>query len=131
MIAWWQLIRAQLQQVTKRCIKALYSIYYEGDVPVNNQQSHDITSNQTQEESNDNVAATTEPTNCVEYATIIDEVLVKGQQAYPDLVFAKRMGDGSTILDVTQSNMKNIPNAGYIYICGKSNFVSIIYYFML
>ncbi|XP_065908252.1 uncharacterized protein [Dysidea avara] len=85
-----------------------------GDVPVNNQQSHDITSNQTQEESNDNVAATTEPTNCVEYATIIDEVIVKGQQAYPDLVFAKRMGDGSTILDVTRSNMKNIPNAGYI-----------------
>ena len=82
---------------------------------MNNQRSHDITSNQTQEESNDIVAATTEPTSCVEYTTIIDEVIVKGQQEYPDLVFAKRMRVGSTTtLDVTQTNMKSIPNAGYI-----------------
>jgi len=39
---------------------------------------------------------------------------VEGQKTYPDLIFAKRVGDGSTILDVSRSNVRNVPEAGYI-----------------
>ena len=61
----------------------------------------------------DNGVPLTEPVN---YASIIEEVIVEGQKTYPDLIFAKRVGDGSTILDASQSNVRNVPEAGYIFV---------------
>jgi len=66
------------------------------------------------QEGSSNIVSTTQPTNCEGYATITEEVISRGQKAYPDILFTKKMGDGSTMLDVTQSNMKNVPDAGFI-----------------
>ena len=42
------------------------------------------------------------------------QVVTQGQKSYLDLVFIKKEGKDGDVLEITQSTMKNVPEAGYI-----------------
>ena len=42
------------------------------------------------------------------------QVVTQDQKSYPDLVFIKKEGKDGDVLEITQSTMKNVPEAGYI-----------------